>query len=231
MEGVREVKRFDGNRLHWRCDRRTGDGMGFGDHRADPRYRITWKSSNSPVEDGTASFTTIYEGTRVTLQMTFDPAWLVVPADGGDPKSALVRRVEGSLQRFKEFIEGRSHETWRLAWRDPRRSGHPRVRSDQTDISRPDQFPDLNATESSTLGLNWMWTPPPTRSWRDGGRSDPLLSEGARPRTVSNRPSPSVSRAWNHDMPDIRPSAASATTSPRPEDLGCGGAPLRRHPP
>ena len=38
MEGVREVKRFDGNRLHWRCDRRTGDGMGFGDHRADPRY-------------------------------------------------------------------------------------------------------------------------------------------------------------------------------------------------
>ncbi|MBV8269887.1 MAG: SRPBCC family protein [Planctomycetaceae bacterium] len=140
MEGVREVKRFDGNRLHWRAVFE-GREMEWDSAIIEqtPDTRITWKSFNSPVEDGMVSFTTIYEGTRVTLQMRVDPARLVRPADGGDPRTALVRRVEGSLQRFKEFIEGRGLET--LGSRGEMPGGeviHERA-SDETDIFRPGQ--------------------------------------------------------------------------------------------
>ena len=140
MEGVREVKRFDGNRLHWRAVFE-GREMEWDSEIIEqtPDTRITWKSFNSPVEDGMVSFTTIYEGTRVTLQMRVDPARLVVPADGGDPRTALARRVEGSLQRFKEFIEGRGLET--LGSRGEMPGGeviHERA-SDETDIFRPGQ--------------------------------------------------------------------------------------------
>ncbi|MBV8678118.1 MAG: SRPBCC family protein [Planctomycetaceae bacterium] len=140
MEGVREVKRFDGNRLHWRAVFE-GREMEWDSEIIEqtPDTRITWKSFNSPVEDGMVSFTTIYEGTRVTLQMRVDPARLVRPADGGDPRTALVRRVEGSLQRFKEFIEGRGLET--LGSRGEMPGGeviHERA-SDETDIFRPGQ--------------------------------------------------------------------------------------------
>ncbi|MBV8610873.1 MAG: SRPBCC family protein [Singulisphaera sp.] len=140
MEGVREVKRFDGNRLHWRAVFE-GREMEWDSEIIEqtPDTRITWKSFNSPVEDGMVSFTTIYEGTRVTLQMRVDPARLVRPADGGDPRTSLVRRVEGSLQRFKEFIEGRGLET--LGSRGEMPGGeviHERA-SDETDIFRPGQ--------------------------------------------------------------------------------------------
>lgn len=140
MEGVREVKRFDGNRLHWRAVFE-GREMEWDSAIIEqtPDTRITWKSFNSPVEDGMVSFTTIYEGTRVTLQMRVDPARLVRPADGGDPRTSLVRRVEGSLQRFKEFIEGRGLET--LGSRGEMPGGeviHERA-SDETDIFRPGQ--------------------------------------------------------------------------------------------
>jgi uncharacterized membrane protein len=143
MEGVREVKRFNGNRLHWRAVFE-GREMEWDSAIIEqtPDTRITWKSSNSPVEDGMVSFTTIYEGTRVTLQMTFDPARLVVPADGGDPRTALARRVEGNLQRFKEFIEGRGLETGGSRGELPGGQVILERASDQTDISRTGQIPD-----------------------------------------------------------------------------------------
>ena len=140
MEGVREVKRFDGNRLHWLAVFE-GREMEWDSEIIEqtPDTRITWKSFNSPVEDGMVSFTTIYEGTRVTLQMRVDPARLVRPADGGDPRTALVRRVEGSLQRFKEFIEGRGLETPGSRGEMPGGEVIHERASDETDIFRPGQ--------------------------------------------------------------------------------------------
>jgi len=112
MEGVLEVKRLDETRLQWRTA--VGDKVREWDStitEQTPDTRIAWKSSNSAVEDGMVSFTTIYEGTRVTLQMTFDPERLSETVVDGDPKAALARRVEVSLLRFKELIEARGTES------------------------------------------------------------------------------------------------------------------------
>ena len=86
------------------------------------------------------SFTTIYEGTRVTLQMTYDPEQLPEPESKGDPRMALSRRVERVLQRFKEFIEAQGTETG--AWHGEIQSGQVvnERASDQADTSRPGQI-------------------------------------------------------------------------------------------
>ncbi len=59
------------------------------------------------------NFSPIYGGTRVTMQMTFDPDELLQQA--GETEEQLGRRIEGNLQRFKEFIEVHGAETG--AWR------------------------------------------------------------------------------------------------------------------
>ena len=107
-----------------------------------PDTRITWKSANSPVEDGIVSFTTIYEATRVTLQMTFDPARLVVPADGGDPKTALCAGSRGAFSGSRSSSKGGACETGGSRRESPAVSSSTSCASDQTDISRPGQIPD-----------------------------------------------------------------------------------------
>jgi len=112
MEGVREVRRSGEDRLHWRAivegQEREWDSAIV---EQTPDTRIAWKNTNSPVEGGMVSFTTIYEGTRVTLQMTFDPNGLHAPIGGGDPKEALSHRVEEYLKGFKALIEAEGIES------------------------------------------------------------------------------------------------------------------------
>jgi uncharacterized membrane protein len=63
---------------------------------------------------GVVTFHHIEENkTRVTLQMEYDPDGIV--EEVGDKLGFVGRRVQGDLDRFKEFIEGRGAETG--AWR------------------------------------------------------------------------------------------------------------------
>ncbi len=141
MEWVREVKQIDEKRLHW-CAVIEGREQEWDSAIVEqtPGTRITWKNFNNAVEDGMVSFTTIYEGTRVTLQMTYDPEQLPEPESKGDPRMALSRRVERVLQRFKEFIEAQGTETG--AWHGEIQSGQVvnERASDQADTSRPGQI-------------------------------------------------------------------------------------------
>ncbi len=103
MEGVREVRPLDEHRLHWRA---TIDGQ---EREWDseiieqtPDTRITWSSPGDLVHTGMVSFASIYHGTRVTLQMSYDPE---LPEDR---REALALRTARNLERFKEFLESRA---------------------------------------------------------------------------------------------------------------------------
>jgi uncharacterized membrane protein len=51
--------------------------------------------------------------TRINVQLMYDPEGLVEKT--GDALGVVSSRVEGDLERFKEFIENRGQETG--AWR------------------------------------------------------------------------------------------------------------------
>ncbi|MFP5334170.1 MAG: SRPBCC family protein [Actinomycetes bacterium] len=117
MEGVESVTQLDDKTLHWKAEiggvTREWDAEIV--HQA-PDERVTWRSVSGTKNDGTVSFTSepgTPESTRVTLRLEYEPEGAVERA--GDLLNIVDRRVEGDLERFKEFIESRGTETG--AWR------------------------------------------------------------------------------------------------------------------
>ena len=62
--------------------------------------------------------------TRILVEMDYDPEGVM--ENVGDAMGVLSRRVEGDLERFKEFIESRSQESG--AWRGDVHQGQPQPR-------------------------------------------------------------------------------------------------------
>jgi hypothetical protein len=115
MEGVREVRQLDDERLYWAAE--------VGGERKEWYARITrqvpdeviaWESEGGALNSGTVSFMPA-EGakTEVKLFMEYEPEDFKEQV--GDALGVVSRRVEGDLKRFKEFIESRCSETgsWR----------------------------------------------------------------------------------------------------------------------
>ena len=115
MEGVEEVRQLDDTTLTWVAS--------VGGKRAEwqaeileqhPDRQITWVTGEGKRTRGTVSFEPIGPNrARIDLSMSYTaegPVELIGTAAGAD-----ARRVRGDLERFKEFIEGRSAETggWR----------------------------------------------------------------------------------------------------------------------
>jgi uncharacterized membrane protein len=115
MEGVKEVKQINDKRLHWTAQ----VGIKQKEWDADiveqtPDTRIAWRSATGAENAGIVDFLpTQNGGTKVTVHMTYDPEGIV--ENVGDALGFLSRRVEGDLQRFKDFLEARGRETggWR----------------------------------------------------------------------------------------------------------------------
>jgi uncharacterized membrane protein len=115
MEGVEQVEQLDDKRLYWVAD--------IAGKRKEWYARITeqlpdvviaWESEEGAANAGRVTFLPIDTGhTEVTLQMTYEPEGMM--EDVGDLLGFVSRRVEGDLDRFKEFIEKRGIETggWR----------------------------------------------------------------------------------------------------------------------
>jgi len=115
MEGVEEVRQFDDKRLHWRA-KIAGKEEEWDAEIVEqiPDQRIAWRSTSGAQNDGAVSFRPIdANSTIVSLSLDYDPAGIVETV--GDKLGFVARRVEGDLQRFKEFIESRPRETG--AWR------------------------------------------------------------------------------------------------------------------
>jgi uncharacterized membrane protein len=76
--------------------------------------RVAWRSTSGSENAGVVTFQPLSENsTRVHLTLTYQPEGAVEKA--GDALGVVSRRVEGDLERFKEFVESRGAETG--AWR------------------------------------------------------------------------------------------------------------------
>jgi uncharacterized membrane protein len=115
MEGIEEVRQLDDKRLHWRAS--------IGGKREEwdaeivqqvPDQRIAWRSTSGAPNSGVVTFESLAPATtRVQMLLEYTPQGPVESM--GDAMGLLSRRVEGDLQRFKEYIESRGAETG--AWR------------------------------------------------------------------------------------------------------------------
>ena len=79
-----------------------------------PDQRIAWTTTEGQKHAGVVTFHKLTDtSTRVTLQMEYDPERLT--ENVGDKVGVVSRRVEGDMERFKQFIEERLTPTG--AWR------------------------------------------------------------------------------------------------------------------
>jgi uncharacterized membrane protein len=115
MEGVESVKQLDDTRLHWVAN--LGGTRKEWEARITeqiPDQRITWQSESGEFTAGIVSFSPLDSTkTRVTVQLQYEPRGITEKI--GDMLGVVSRRVEGDLERFKNFIEARGQETG--AWR------------------------------------------------------------------------------------------------------------------
>lgn len=115
MEGIKEVHQLDDKNQHWRAEIAGKEKVWDTEITEQiPDKRIAWRSTSGAYNAGVATFHKISDDTtRIMLQMDYDPQGFV--ENVGDMLGVLSRRVEGDLERFKEFIESRGRETG--AWR------------------------------------------------------------------------------------------------------------------
>jgi hypothetical protein len=115
MEGVHEVRQLDDKRLHWRAEI-AGRDKEWDAEITDqtPDQRIAWRSTSGAENGGAALFEPIGANkTRLTMRIDYNPDDFVETVGGA--LGFVGRRVQGDLERFKEFIEARGEETG--AWR------------------------------------------------------------------------------------------------------------------
>lgn len=127
MEGVTEVRQIDPRRLYWKAEigGRVAEWEAEID-RQEPDEVISWHSVGGKGMDGVVTFQPAGEGrTRVHLDIEYEAS---VMERIGDVLGIVEGRVEGDLERFKEFIETRRQETgaWRGSIHSAEiRDGHP----------------------------------------------------------------------------------------------------------
>ena len=115
MENIESVEQQDETGLHW-VAKIAGTTVEWDAEISEqvPDKRIVWYGANGPMRNGMVSFNPINDDiTRVTLRIDYEPEGLVQQA--GDKLGIVSNRVQGDLERFKEFIESRGSETG--AWR------------------------------------------------------------------------------------------------------------------
>ena len=115
MEGVEEVRQEDDTRLFWRAN----IGGNYVEWEAEiieqePDERISWRSTTGAYNAGAVRFEPAGDGgTEVFLRLEYEPEGFFESV--GSALGFVGSRVEGDLERFKEFIEERGGETG--AWR------------------------------------------------------------------------------------------------------------------
>jgi uncharacterized membrane protein len=115
MEGIKSVRQLDDKSLEWKAEI-AGVERSWRAEILDqiPDRRISWRSTSGTRHNGIVTFEPPGANrTKVTVEMDVDPEGLV--ENVGDALGILDRRVQGDLERFKEFIEARGQETG--AWR------------------------------------------------------------------------------------------------------------------
>ena len=115
MEGVEEVKQLDDKRLRWRAE--IGGKVVEWDaeiFEQIPDRRVAWRSITGALNTGMVNFESLGANrTKISLKLNYKPDGAMEKI--GSALGVISQRVEGDLERFKEFIESRGSETG--AWR------------------------------------------------------------------------------------------------------------------
>ncbi|OLE77231.1 MAG: cyclase [Chloroflexi bacterium 13_1_20CM_2_70_9] len=115
MEGVESVKQLDDRRLRWRANV-AGKVEEWDAEIVEqtPDRVISWRSTSGARNEGIVLFTPLDSGkTKIELDLHWEPK--DVTERVGDVLGAEDMRVQGDLQRFKDFVEKRGAPTG--AWR------------------------------------------------------------------------------------------------------------------
>jgi uncharacterized membrane protein len=126
MEGIQQVRQLDETHLHW-CAEVAGKRKEWDAEITEqiPDQRIAWRSTSGARNAGVVTFHRISDDiTRIMLQMDYEPEGAM--ENVGDAIGILSHRVQGDLERFKDFLELRSHETG--AWRGNVQQGQQQPR-------------------------------------------------------------------------------------------------------
>jgi len=115
MEGVEDVRQEDDTRLFWRANIGGKDIEWEAEIiEQEPDERISWRSTTGAYNAGAVRFEPAGDGgTEVFLRLEYEPEGFFESV--GSALGFVGSRVEGDLERFKEFIEERGGETG--AWR------------------------------------------------------------------------------------------------------------------
>jgi uncharacterized membrane protein len=114
MEGVESVTQLDDTHVHWVAElagkKKEWDAEIT---RQVPDTEIDWIGLGEADNRGRLVFEPTDRGTKVTMKLDYDPEGAV--EEIGDKLGIVRRRVEGDMERFKEFLEARGRETggWR----------------------------------------------------------------------------------------------------------------------
>lgn len=115
MKDIERVEQLDDTTLRWRA--RMGGQVEEWTAKIDeqiPDKRIAWHSVEGAQNSGVVTFHRLDDDrTRVMLQMAYEPQTGIEKV--ADWLGAVGRRIDGDLERFKEFVEARGAETggWR----------------------------------------------------------------------------------------------------------------------
>jgi uncharacterized membrane protein len=115
MGGVQQVRQLDDTHTHW-VTKMAGVTREFDATITEqhPDERVAWKSENGPKQAGVVTFHKLDDNrTRITAQMDFEPEGIAEKA--ADRVGMIEGRVKDDMERFKQFIEAKGHETG--AWR------------------------------------------------------------------------------------------------------------------
>jgi uncharacterized protein (TIGR02271 family) len=110
MEGVEEVRRLDGKRLHWVANV-GGTRKEWQAQITDevPNERIAWRSEAGEFTAGEVAFRPI-TAERSHLRVRFDYQPHGAKETLGDWLGLVSRRIESDLERFKRFVEAHGRE-------------------------------------------------------------------------------------------------------------------------
>lgn len=128
MNGITEVRQLDDSHVHWVAE------VGGERHEWDaeiiaqePDRLIAWRSVEGLANSGRVEFEPTKSGTRVTVEMEYEPEGLKESA--GALIGVDASQVEEDLERFKELVENRGLPTG--SWRGAIEGGEL-VESDRT---------------------------------------------------------------------------------------------------
>lgn len=115
MQAVKRVEQVDDKTLQWTAEIAGRERTWTAEiYEQEPDQVIAWRSTTGEPNSGRVTFEEVDGNTtRITLATQWSPEGAVEKA--GEALGFDDRQVEGDLQRFKEFIEGRGAETG--AWR------------------------------------------------------------------------------------------------------------------